>query len=72
MTRQRRWQLKKLKAGLCQICSAPRLPNSKVFCLRHLKQGRARNRAQNGTRPWRPGSRGPMPLEKRLLTAESD
>ena len=31
-----RWRLKRLEAGLCQWCGAPRCPESKRYCLLHL------------------------------------
>ena len=41
MSRQRRWQLKKVAEGKCQICSKPLFSSS--LCEEHTLRGRDRN-----------------------------
>ena len=42
VSRQRKWQLRRLKAGLCQICSAPAEPSGR--CKKHCIQQALRQR----------------------------
>jgi hypothetical protein len=45
LSRQRRWQLRKVHAGLCQICGKPRTAKgSTIHCPRHAKLHRLRGR----------------------------
>lgn len=41
LSRQRRWQLKHTRAGLCALCHRPRV--SKNHCWKHLQYMRKRN-----------------------------
>jgi hypothetical protein len=40
LSRQRRWQIKKAAAGLCEICGRPRTSDSLNFCRKHLRASR--------------------------------
>ena len=57
VSRQRRWQLRKQKAGLCTGCGS-RPPLSGDKCERCLNGLLKKVREKRGNRPWRPGSKG--------------
>ncbi len=41
MSKQRRWQLRRVQAGLCQICGKPRTDKgSTTRCAKHIKANR--------------------------------
>ena len=41
LSRQRRWQLRRVQAGLCQICGKPRTnKGSDTRCAKHIKANR--------------------------------
>jgi hypothetical protein len=42
VSKQRKWQLRRIKAGLCQICSAPMLASG--LCKNHIIQQALRQR----------------------------
>jgi hypothetical protein len=43
MSRQRRWQLRRVKAGLCQICGKPRTDKgTNTYCPKHTKRAAKR------------------------------
>jgi hypothetical protein len=42
--RRYKYQLRKLKDGLCRICGQKRDASSKNFCTKHLEAHRERNR----------------------------
>jgi hypothetical protein len=70
ISRQRRWQLKKVKQGLCEICGLPIYKSALCFdhYIPRAIRNRERIRAKLGFNPWRPGSRGRPPnLELRKL-----
>jgi hypothetical protein len=42
LSRQRRWQLRRIEAGLCQICGRPRTAKgSDTRCAKHARINRA-------------------------------
>jgi hypothetical protein len=47
ISQQRKWQLRRIKAGLCQICSAPML--SSGLCKKHIIQQALRQREKNNS-----------------------
>lgn len=67
MTRQRKWQLEKIAAGLCEQCGRePIAPGSTTRCVacRQKLRDRVREakRKKEGFGAWRPGGRGRPPL----------
>jgi hypothetical protein len=46
VSRQRIYQLRHAAAGLCQLCSKPRV--TATYCLRHAVKSRNRQRQKNG------------------------
>lgn len=44
ISRQRKWQLKKISEGLCSICSKKLIKQSTIFCNNHREKNRKRNR----------------------------
>lgn len=46
VSRQRKWQLRKNKIGLCRLCAKPVIDG--IFCLKHQQDNRDRGRAVRG------------------------
>ena len=43
MSRQRRWQLRRIEAGLCQICGRPRTAKgTDTYCPKHARVNRGK------------------------------
>lgn len=60
LSRQRRWQIARLAAGLCVRCGSPRKHYSQR-CDECQKSETNRAREKTGFRPWRQGGRGRKP-----------
>jgi hypothetical protein len=65
ISRQYRWQRKRLRAGLCRNCGQTERFRGSIMCLNCLKKQRLRRRSSKGWNAWKPGSRGAVPLERR-------
>lgn len=61
LSRQRKYQLRHERDGLCAQCSRPQDPTSSNHCTVHL-EARRRN---TGSKPWVEGGRGTMPKKLR-------
>jgi len=65
LSRQRKYQLRKLKDGVCPECGEARHQGS-VFCAYHImkkrRQSAAFQRRLNGYKKWKPGRVGRPPL----------
>lgn len=46
VSRQRQWQRRQVKAGLCMICAKKQAPTSGAYCRAHLIAERVRQRAR--------------------------
>ena len=66
----RRYRLKHKALGLCAMCSAMTYAGS-IRCKRHLIDSRRYQRERAYCRPWRPGSRGRVPLEVKRDTPKA-
>lgn len=62
MSRQREFQERNLKKGICQNCGKPRFKNG-VYCYAHTIYSRNYQRERAGYKPWRQGGRGRPPRE---------
>jgi hypothetical protein len=49
ISRQRKWQLRNIQAGLCQICSAKAVTLGGL-CLEHLIKNREKQRVKQGSK----------------------
>lgn len=65
ISRQREWQIKKIAEGKCSSCGKPRTL-SKYVCNDCLKKRREYQRKKVGCRPYKPGGRGRIPLERKV------
>lgn len=61
VSRQRRWQIIKQRAGLCVRCGGARECKSPE-CVGCREKDAARMRRRAGHQPWRPGGRGRPPF----------
>ena len=63
VSRQRKWQIKKVKKGLCKICGKGQIKGSKQFCELCLEKQKSLNR-KNGRNAYR--KKHGIPLEAPL------
>ncbi len=71
VSRQRRWQLARVAEGRCSVCGKPRRHYATVCDPCALKE-RRRERAREGTSPWKPGGLGRRPLVPERERAGTD
>ena len=57
LSRQRRWQLRKLEQGLCYICGKPQ-GAAAALCDEHALARRKQKRKLLGCKPWKAGKKG--------------
>lgn len=71
ISRQRRWQIRKVKEGLCQICGMHPIYKHTGRCKKHYFPWalgvRIREREKHGCAPWHPAGLGrPHVIEIRM------
>lgn len=66
VSKQRKHQLRRKAAGLCEVpgCCFP--PVGKSYCKYHLKKWRQRQRKKLGCKPWHPGGKGRPPIDRKI------
>lgn len=65
MTAQRRWQIRKAKAGQCIQCGEPRKDSPySSRCVKCAIKSRLRTRKRIGSKPWMKNGQGRPPFIK--------
>jgi hypothetical protein len=66
ISRQRRWQLRKISEGKCQICGKPAFRKGSPHCAEHHEKARILSCKRRGISPdhWRPGIQSRIPFGK--------
>lgn len=58
LSRQRLWQIRKQKAGLCKNCGHEKALPGATLGKKCGREAKLRNRRRNGHKPWRKGKAG--------------
>lgn len=68
ISKQRRWQIARFEAGLCESCGEEREDKRWHLCAACNRRRRELRQERTGDSPWKAGRRGRPPAEARPAT----